>query len=120
MQRDGGLTGGLRSVDFHHAAARHAAHAQRDIQIQTAGWDHLNVLHRTIAHADDGALAKLLFDASKRHIQRALLLAVYLFFGRNLLGRLFLFGCHVISPSSYSPFHHLRGPPPPQGGEVRG
>ena len=72
MQRDGRLAGGFRTVDFHHAAARQTAHAQRHIQIQTAGRNHLNIPRRAFAHADDRALAELLFNAGQRDIQRAL------------------------------------------------
>ena len=74
MQRDGRLAGGFRTVDFHHAAARQTAHAQRHIQIQTAGRNHLNIPRRAFAHADDRTLAELLFNAGQRDIQRALFL----------------------------------------------
>ena len=101
VQRNGRLAGGFRAVDLHHAAARHAAHAQRHIQIQTARRNHLNIAHGALAHADDRALAELLFNAGQRDIQRAL------FFGAvvvrrdrrdRLCGFFALIACHIAPP----------------------
>ena len=44
LQRQRGLAGGLRAVDLHHAAARQAADAERDVQPQRAGGDRLDVV----------------------------------------------------------------------------
>jgi hypothetical protein len=70
LQRQRGLARGFRAVDFDHAAARQAAHAQRDVQAQRAGGDDLDVLDRlAFAQAHDGALAELLFDLGQRGLQ---------------------------------------------------
>ena len=70
LQGERGLAGGFRAVDFNHPPARQAAYAERDIQPERTGGDHLNVLnHLALAQAHDGALAKLFFDLSQGHLQ---------------------------------------------------
>jgi len=70
LQGQRGLAGGLRAVDLDHPAARQAADAQRNVEAQGAGGDHLDVLdHLALAQAHDGALAELLLDLGQRHLQ---------------------------------------------------
>jgi hypothetical protein len=77
LQRQRGLARRFRAVDFDHAAARQAAHAQGDVQAQRAGGDDLDVLDDlALAQAHDGALAELLFDLGQRGLQGLGLFAV--------------------------------------------
>ena len=63
LQRQRGLAGRLRAVDFNHAATGQAAYTQGNVQTQRAGGHHLDVFHHfTFAQLHDGALAKLLFN----------------------------------------------------------
>ena len=55
------------------ASARHTAHAQRQIQPQTAGGDGIHLHGGVVAQLHDGALAELLFDLRQRRGQRVLL-----------------------------------------------
>ena len=62
VQRHGGLTGGFRPVDLDDASARHAADAQRNIQLQAAGGNGLHIHGGLFAQLHDRALAELLFN----------------------------------------------------------
>ena len=63
MQRQRGLAGGLRAVDLHYAAARHAADTEGDIETERSGRDHRQILgHAGLAELHDRALAELAFD----------------------------------------------------------
>src|SRR3989338_470176 len=66
LQRQRGLAGGFRAVDFNHTTARQAAHAERDVQAQRAGGYDLNIArHVMFAEAHDRTLAKLLLDLAQ-------------------------------------------------------
>ncbi len=70
LQREGGLARRFGPVDFDDAAARQAAYAQRDVQPQGTGGDHLDVLELfALAQPHDRALAELLFDLGQRRLQ---------------------------------------------------
>src|SRR5471032_651527 len=63
LQGQRGFTGRFRTVDFHHAAARQAADAERDVQAERAGRDDLHFFDRGAGvHAHHGPFAELLFD----------------------------------------------------------
>ena len=71
VQRQRGFAGRFRPIDFHYAPARQPAQAEGNIQPERAGRDGLNIaFHRAIAHAHDGAFAKLLFNLGERRSQR--------------------------------------------------
>jgi hypothetical protein len=77
LQGEGGLARRFRAVDLDHAAARQAADAQRDVQAERAGGDHLDVLDLlAFAQPHDRALAELLLDLGQRGLQGLGLLAV--------------------------------------------
>ena len=70
VQGDGGLTGRFRSVDLHHAALRHAAKSQSQIQAQRAGGNGLHVhAGGRITEFHDGALAVGLLDLGQCRCQ---------------------------------------------------
>jgi hypothetical protein len=70
LQRQRGLAGRFRAVDFDHPATWQAAHAQRDVQAQAAGGDDLDVFdHFAFAQAHDRTLAELLFDLGQCSLQ---------------------------------------------------
>ncbi len=63
LQGQRGFTRRFRTVDFHHAAARQAAYAQRDIEAERTGRHDLHFFdHRAGIHAHDRTFAKLLLD----------------------------------------------------------
>jgi len=67
VQRQRGLAGGFRAVNFHHPAARQAADAERDVQPERARRDGLDV-HRAVVLAQfhHRALAELPLDLGER------------------------------------------------------
>ncbi|MCY1366431.1 hypothetical protein D9M69_533280 [compost metagenome] len=70
LQGERGLARGFRAVDLDHATPRQTADAQRNVQAQRAGGDHLDVFQRlAFAQAHDRALAELLFDLGQRGLQ---------------------------------------------------
>ena len=70
VQRQRGLAGGFRPVDFDDAAARQAADAERDVEPERAGRDGLDV-HRLVVLAElhDRALAEMPLDLGQRGVQ---------------------------------------------------
>src|SRR4051812_28740576 len=70
MQRERGLAGGFRSVNFNDATARQAADAERDVEPERAGGDGID-LHRLVVLAElhDRALAKGALDLGQRRIK---------------------------------------------------
>src|SRR5476649_1672794 len=71
LQGQRGFARRFRAVDFHHAAARQAADAQRDIEAERTGRHDLHVLDRRVGvHAHYGAFAELLLDLGQRGGQR--------------------------------------------------
>ena len=63
VQGQGGLTGRLRAEDLYDAAAGYAPDAQRGVQADGSGGDHLDVLlHLPVTQRHDGALTEVLFD----------------------------------------------------------
>src|SRR5439155_11795030 len=78
LQRQCRLARSLGSVDLHHAAARQAADAERDVEAQRPGRNHLQVvLDLRIAHLHDRALAELLFDLRERSGEGLVFLVVH-------------------------------------------
>ena len=69
VQGDGGLAGGLRPVDLHDPAARQAADAERDVEGDGAGRDHLERRAGVVAQPHDRALAELLLDVGERGVE---------------------------------------------------
>ncbi len=67
VQRQRGLAGGFRPVDFHHPAARQAADAERDVEPERARRNDLDI-HRLVVLAEphDRALAELPLDLAER------------------------------------------------------
>ena len=72
VQRQRGLTAGLRAVHLHDAPTGHTAHAQRHIQAQAAGGDGIHLHGGVVAQLHDGTLAELLFDLGQGRGQRIL------------------------------------------------
>ena len=70
-----GLTAGFRSEHLDDTAARHTAHAQRQVEAEASGRDGVHLHGGVIAQLHDGALAELLFDLGQRSCQRILLCA---------------------------------------------
>ena len=63
MQRQRRLAARFRAVNFNHAPARHAAHAQRRVDRKRSGGDHADGhQHVAAAQTHDGALAVVFFD----------------------------------------------------------
>src|SRR5476649_1405947 len=63
LQGHGGFTRRFRTVDFHYAATRQAAYAQRDIEAERTGRHDLHFFDRCAGiHAHDRTFAKLLLD----------------------------------------------------------
>jgi len=57
VQRQGRLSGRLRSVDLHHASPGDAAHPEREVQGHCPGRDGVDVsLGRRVVQLHDGAL----------------------------------------------------------------
>src|SRR4051812_9362402 len=77
VQRNGGLTGGFRSVDFRDAAAWNSAYAQRHIEGDRACGDGVDVQSLGMSKSYDAPFAELLLDVRERHVQRFRLLRVY-------------------------------------------
>jgi hypothetical protein len=65
VQRDGRLAGGLRAVDLDDAALGQAADAERDVERDGAGGDHLDGGTPVVAEAHDRALAELAVDLAE-------------------------------------------------------
>jgi hypothetical protein len=75
LQRERGLARRLRTIDFHDTATRQAADAERNVQSERTGGDHLNVFDRlTCAEPHDRPFAELLFDLRERCSQGLALL----------------------------------------------
>ena len=72
VQRNCGLTGGLRSVDLHNTAARQAADTKREIQADRPGRDMVDVHAGVFAQAHDRSLAELALDLAERGLERLL------------------------------------------------
>jgi hypothetical protein len=70
VQRDGGLTGGLRSVDLDDPAPRQAADTQRHVQGDGSGRDDRDGLAHLLAEAHDRAFAVILLDLRHRQFER--------------------------------------------------
>ena len=62
VQREGRLARRLRAVDLDDAAARQPADAERDVERDRPGGDHLDGCPVIAAEAHDGALAELAVD----------------------------------------------------------
>jgi hypothetical protein len=62
VQGESGLTRRLRPIDLDDAATREAADAERDIQCDGPGGDHLDRSTVIAAKAHDGTLAELAVD----------------------------------------------------------
>ena len=78
LQGQGGLTGGLRTIDFDYATTRQTTDAKRQVQAEGAGGDDLNVArHSGIAHPHDRALAELLLDLAECRAKRLTLVIVH-------------------------------------------
>ena len=71
VQRERGLAGRFRPVDFDHAPARQAADAERDIEPERAGGNDVDI-HRLVVLAElhDRALAEIPLDLGQRRVQR--------------------------------------------------
>ena len=95
VQRQRGLTAGFRAVHLDDAAARHTAHAQRQVEAEAAGRDGIHLHGGVIAQLHHSALAKLLLDLGQCRGQRILLGT-----GIGLLGRrgnvVVLIFCHSV------------------------
>ena len=105
-----GLSATLRSVYLDDAAARQAAEAQRHVQRDRTGRDHLDRHSRLLAEAHDRALAELPLDLEESGLQGLLPVA------RPLRARLAVY-CHGGLPAG---FRGLRAPPaPPRSSEFR-
>src|SRR6266567_6924442 len=110
VQRQGGLAAALRAVDLDDAAARQAAEAQRHVQRDGTGRDHLDRHPRLLAEAHDRALAELPLDLEDSGFQGLVPVA------RPLWARLAVY-CHGGLPAG---FRGLRAPPaPPRSSEFR-
>ena len=93
MQRQRGLARAFRAVDLDHPAARQAADAERDIEPERTGRDHLD-LHRLLrAQLHRRALAERAIDLRQRRFERLLPVHAFLAFLNQLELR-----CHRISP----------------------
>jgi hypothetical protein len=85
-ERERGLARGFRPVDLDHAAARHAADAERDVEAERSGRDDFDVVvGRVVAQQHHRALAELLFDLAEGGGER--LLAI------DIFHRVFLLAC---------------------------
>src|SRR5688572_5572159 len=77
-QRQRRLARGLRAVDLDHAAARHAADAERHVEAERSGRYDFDVgIGRVLAEAHHGTLAELFLDLAERGAQRLLAVAVF-------------------------------------------
>ena len=94
VQGQGGLTGGLRSVDFNDPALGNTADAKGSVQRQRTGGDGLHVHFRPVAQTHNGDLAKGLVQLGQGGCQG--------FFLIGCGGRCFVhcfFRCHITVPS---------------------
>ena len=74
VQRQRGLAGAFRAVDLDDAPARQPADAERQVEPERAGRDHLDLLVAGRgAHAHDGALAEGPLDLRERGVERLVL-----------------------------------------------
>src|SRR5690606_6781216 len=76
-QGEGGLAGGFRPVDLHHAPLGQAADTEGDIEAQGSGGNTGYGQLLPVAHAPHGALAKLAFDLAEGGLQCFFLLGVH-------------------------------------------
>src|SRR3712207_79005 len=65
VQRDGRLAGGLRAVDLDDPATGQPADAQRDVERDGPGGDHLDGGAALVTEAHDRALAELTVDLAE-------------------------------------------------------
>ena len=79
MERERGLAGAFRAVDLDDPAARQAADAERDVEPERAGRDHLG-LHRLLALAEphDRALAEGALDLAEGGVESLVLVHGFL------------------------------------------
>ncbi len=91
-----GLTAGFRSEHLDDTAARHTAHAQRQVKTKASGGDGVHLHGGVIAQLHDGALAELLFDLGQRSCQRILLCARLRLLGGGGDGVVILIFCHSV------------------------
>src|SRR6059036_3223734 len=69
LQRQRGFPRRFRPEDFHDAAAWNAAHAERIIDADRAGWNGINRLDGPfLSEPHDGALAELFLDLPDREL----------------------------------------------------
>ena len=69
VQRHRGLTGGLRAVDLHDPATREPADAERDIERDRPGGDHLDRGPGLVAETHHRALAELAVDLAESGLE---------------------------------------------------
>ena len=72
VQRDGGLTAGLRTVDLDHPAAGQTAHAERHVERDGAGRDDSRLHDGPLPQPHHRTLAELLVDLSESKVERLL------------------------------------------------
>jgi len=96
VQSQRGLTTGFRAVHLNDAAAGHTAHAQSQIQTQTAGGNGIHLHGGVITQLHHGTLAELLFDLGQRSGQRILFGLRLGLFGRRGNGVVVLIFCHSV------------------------
>ena len=88
LQRQGGFAGGFRAVDLDHAAARHAADAERDVESERAGGNRLHVLDdAALAELHDRAFAELFLDLTYREVDRLFPIHIHCLPPTRLTGR---------------------------------
>ena len=94
VERQGGLTTGLRAVDLYDTALRQAVNTGGNVQGQRAGGDggHIQVL--VLAQAHNGTCAVLLFNLLERIFQRRLLVCCFVGFVQFLT---FFIRSHIYS-----------------------
>src|SRR4051812_42895033 len=86
VQRHCRLTAGLWTVDLDDPAARQSADAERDVEADGAGRDHLNRCPRVIAEAHDRAVAVVLTNLRECGIERLVAVGCCWHGNRPLLG----------------------------------
>src|SRR5699024_2723008 len=72
VQRDRGLTRGLRTIDLDDAPPREPTDPERDIEGERAGRDHLDRRAGVVTQTHDRALTEGLVDLRERQVQRLL------------------------------------------------
>ena len=81
-QRQRGFSRRLRSEDLNHAAARNAAHAERDVEAKGTGGNRIHLVGGAgIAQAHHRALAKLLFGSGSGAASESSLAILFLPWG---------------------------------------